>query len=137
MFRLYGTPYGWHGREGMRNCSGTIRVVMRCFGIVTGKSTSIILNSADRQVRIDPNLSREEKMKIVSQIEPVVTVAGNSGHIVMLLGKGKNGMLYFIHEAGWDYTDGDQVYMVRRTTINAADHKFYSIDAPNVFTTMK
>jgi hypothetical protein len=137
MFRLYGTPYGWHGREGMRDCSGTIRALMRCFGIVTGKNPAITLNSTDRQVRIDPQLSREEKMKIVAQIEPVITVAGNWGHIVLYLGKAKNGMLYFIHEAGWDYTEDGQVYMVRRTTLNAVDHKFYSIDAPNVFTTMK
>ncbi len=137
IFRLYGTPYGWHGREGMRDCSGTIRALMRCFGIVTGKNPSIILSSTDRQVRIDPSLSREEKMKVAAQIEPVVTVAGNSGHIVLFLGKAKNGMLYFIHQAGWDYTEDGRRYMVRRTTINAADHRFYSIDAPNVFTSLR
>jgi hypothetical protein len=82
-------------------------------------------------------MNAEEKTKAVEQLEPVVTMAGNAGHIVLLLGKAKNGKLYFMHQAGWGYDEDKQHYIVNRVSINAADFKWYAIGAPNVFTTFR
>ena len=87
---------------------------------------------------VNPILSTEENMAEAAKLESVITMAGNSGHIVLYLGKAHNGMLYFMHQCGWGYTDenGDRLF-VNRTTINAADHKLYHINQPNVYTTFR
>lgn len=138
IFKLMGTPYGWHGQDNKRDCASTMRVLLRCFGIKVGKNPSFILSASDHQYRMNPALGMEEKMAEAAKLEPVVTLAGNSGHIVMFLGKGANGKLYFIHQAGWNYKDENGIRrIVGRVTINCADHNFYSINAPNVYTTMR
>ncbi len=138
LFKLWGTPYGWHGQDNKRDCAITMRVLLRCFGIVVGKNPSFILNSSPHKYLIDPNLSSEEKTAEVAKLDPVITIVGNSGHVALLLGKAANGKVYFMHQAGWGYKDEDGVQrIVGRVTINWTGHRFYSIDAPNVYTTMK
>ena len=137
LFKLLNTPYGFRDQDNKRSCSGTMRVLLRCFGIITGRAPQFILNSSDHKVYINPNLSTEEKMAEAAQLEPVITMAGNSGHIVLFLGKARNDKLYFMHQAGWGYDEGDQHYYVNRVTINDAGHKFYTIHTPNVFTTFR
>ena len=77
-------------------------------------------------------------MAAAADIEPIITTAGGPGHITLFLGKAHNGMLYFMHQGGWGYKDdnGDNL-IVNRVSINAANHSWYHIDKPNVFTTMK
>ncbi len=137
-FKLLNQPYGWADQLDKRDCSGTQRVIHRCFGIITGRHPSFILSSTGHQVFINPELSVEEKMAEASNIEPVITVAGTSGHIVRFLGKAHNGKLYFIHQAGWDYKDenGEQ-FKVGRMSVNAADHNWYHINSAKVFTTIR
>jgi|GEM_PF-1672442 hypothetical protein len=138
MFNLLGTPYGWHGQDNKRDCAGTVRVLLRSFGIKVGKNPAFILNASDHVFRMDPGLSEEEKIEEASKLEPVITMAGNSGHIVMFLGKAANGKLYYIHQAGWGYRDDEGIQrIVGRVTVNWVGHGFYSINAPNVFTTMR
>jgi len=138
IFKLLNQPYGWADQLDKRDCSGTQRVLHRCFGIITGRHPSFILSSTDHQVFINPVLSVEEKMAEASNIEPVITVAGTSGHIVRFLGKAHNGKLYFIHQAGWDYKDenGEQL-TVSRVSVNAADHSWYHINSAKVFATFR
>jgi hypothetical protein len=65
-------------------------------------------------------------------------MAGNSGHIVLFLGKARNGKLYFIHQVGWGYKDEKGIQrIVGRVTVSCAEHSFYSINTPNLFTTMR
>jgi len=138
IFMLLNQPYGWADQNDKRDCSGTMRVLFRCFGIKTGRHPSFILSASDRQAFIDPSLSTEEKKAEVSKIESIITVAGTSGHIVLYLGKGDNGKLYFMHQAGWGYKDKDGAnILVNRVTINCVDHGFYTINSPRVFTTLK
>ena len=136
-FKLLNLPYGWADQQNKRDCSGTQRVLLRCFGIKTGRHPSFVLSSSDHQVFINPDLSAEEKKAEIAKLEPVITLAGNSGHIVMYLGKAKNGQQYFMHQAGWGYDEGDQHYTVNRVSINSFDHKWYDVHAPNVFTTFR
>jgi hypothetical protein len=87
---------------------------------------------------MDPDMSAEERTEFVREnIEPVISLAGTSGHIVLYLGPAENGKLYFMHQAGWGYDDGDVHYYVNRVSINASDHPWYSITSPGVFTTFR
>ncbi len=137
-FKLLNKPYGWADQQNKRDCSGTQRVLLRCFGIKTGRQPSFILNSSDHRYDIDPSLSAEEKKAEIAKLDPVITLAGNAGHIVLYLGKARNGKQYFMHQAGWGYDDenGDH-YIVNRVSINSFDHKWYDVNRPNVFTTFK
>jgi len=135
MFKLLNTPYGWHGQDNKRDCAGTLRVVFRCCGLVTGRRLS---DASKNRITFEKDLSIEEKMAEVAEIEPVITTASAPGHIVLYLGKANNGMLYFMHQGGWGYKDenGDHL-IVNRVSINAVTHSWYHIKTPNVFTTMK
>ncbi|MFC1539303.1 SH3 domain-containing protein [Candidatus Latescibacterota bacterium] len=138
IFKLLDTPYGWHGQDNKRDCAGTMRVLLRCFGIKVGKNPAFILSASDHIFRMNPDLSAEEKIAEASKLEPVITMAGNSGHIVLFLGKAANGKLYYIHQAGWGYRDDEGIQrIVGRVTVNSVEHSFYSIHSPNVFSTMR
>ncbi len=135
MFRLLNTPYGWHGQDNKRDCVGTLRVVFRCAGLETGRAISL---ASDNRVPVDPKLSDAEKTAIVSGIEPVITVASNPGHTALLLGRARNGKLYFMHQGGWGYKDenGEQL-IVNRVSINSVEHSWFSISQPDLYTVMK
>lgn len=137
-FKLLNKPYGWGDQDNKRSCAGTQRVLIACFGIKTGRHPSFLLSASDHQTYINPGLSTEDKTKEVSKIEPIVTLAGTPGHIVLYLGKAHNGKLYFMHQAGWGYEDenGDHL-IVNRTTVNSVEHKWYDISRPRVFTTFR
>ncbi|MCE5249055.1 SH3 domain-containing protein [bacterium] len=137
-FKLLNQPYGWADQDNKRSCAGTMRVLLRCFGIKTGRHPSFILSASDHQFYIDPSLSTEEKMARVAALEPVITMAGNYGHIVLYLGRARNGKLYYFHQAGWGYDDenGDHV-IVNRTTLNPLDHPWYDVHRANVYTTFR
>ena len=137
IFKLLNTPYGWIDQDNKRACSGTMRVLLQCFGIGVGAYPSFILPASDHIVYIDPKLTMEQKIQQVEKLEGVITMAGNAGHIVLLLGKAKNGKLYFMHQAGWGYDEGDQHYIVNRVSINPVDFKWYTIDGANIFTTFR
>ena len=138
LFKLLNTPYGSRDANNRRSCSGTMRVLIRCFGIIAGRTPSVLLSAPDHQAYIDPSLSTEEKMAVAAKLEPFVTMAGSPGHIVLYIGKGHTGKLYFMHQAGWGYEDenGDHLF-VNRTSINAADHSWYHINTPRVFATFR
>ena len=138
IFKLLGTHYGWHGQDNKRDCAGAMRVLLRCFGIQVGKYPAFILNASDNQYRMNPDISADEKTAEAAKLEPVITMVGNSGHIALLLGKARNGKLYYIHQAGWGYRDEDGTQrIVGRVVVNCTEHRFYSINSPNVFTTIR
>jgi len=134
MFKLLNTPYGWHGQNNKRDCAGALRVVFRCCGIVTGRRLS---SASKQQVKFESKMSTEEKIAAVAQIEPVITTASGPGHVALYLGKAHNGKLYFMHQGGWGYDEGDQHFIVNRVSINEATHRWYHINTPNLFTTIR
>lgn len=137
IFKLLNQPYGWADQNNKRSCAGTMNVLLRCFGIKTGRPPSFLLSSSDYQCYIDPDLSREEKLAKVAKLDPGITLAGTAGHIVLYLGKAHNGKQYIIHQCGWGYDENGQHFIVNRQTINSLEHDLYSIDRPAVFTTIK
>jgi hypothetical protein len=137
MFKLIDAPYGWGDQFNKRDCSGTQRVVQKCFGITTGRWPNFVLLASDHRLYLDQRKSEEEKIDIVSKLEGGITWTGSSGHLVYYLGKAKNGKIYFMHQGGWGYDEGDQHYFVNRLAINEAHHDFYTINRPTVFTTFR
>ncbi|MFC1606588.1 SH3 domain-containing protein [Candidatus Latescibacterota bacterium] len=135
MFKLLNTPYGWHGQDNKRDCAGTLRIVFRCCGIVTGRYLGI---ASIHRTLFEPDMEIDDKMAAVAKIEPVITIASDPGHVTLYLGQAHNGMLYFMHQGGWGYKDenGDHLY-VNRVSINAANHSWYNIKSPITFTTIK
>ncbi len=138
IFKMLGEPYGWADQQNKRDCSGTEVVVIRSFGFVTGRWPNFILLASDHQTYIDPALSTEEKMAVVAKIEPGITWGGTGGHAIMYLGKARNGKIYFIQMAGWGYDDenGDHI-IVNRVAVNSAEHKWYDINSPRAFMTLR
>jgi len=134
-FKLLNTPYGWHGQDGKRDCVGVLRVLFQCFGIETGRS---VRYASQNIITMEKSLSTEEKMKRAAEIEGIITVASNSGHATLFLGKAHNGMLYFMHQGGWGYKDDDGTHLyVNRVSMNAANHKWFSIDAPTHYAVIR
>ena len=109
----------------------------KCFGIVTGRWPTFVLLASNKRTYIDPELSTEEKIDVVSKIEGTVTWTGTGGHLVFYLGKARNGKIYFMHNGGWGYDEGDQHYFVNRVALNEVHHKWYDINSPRVFTTFR
>jgi len=138
IFKILNTPYGWEDQDNKRDCCGTMYALLRCFGIKTGRWVNFILLASDHRTYIDPELSVEQKLEEVAKIEPIITMAGASGHIVLFLGKAKNGKLYYMHQVGWGYEDenGDHL-TVKRVTINDAQNSLYNINSPKVYTTFR
>ena len=93
--------------------------------------------ASKHEVKFESKMSTEEKIAAVSQIEPVITPASGPGHVVLYLGKAHNGKLYFMHQGGWGYDEGDQHFIVNRVSINVVTHKWYHINQPNIFTTIR
>ncbi|MCE5252142.1 SH3 domain-containing protein [bacterium] len=135
MFKLLNTPYGWHGQNNKRDCVGTLRVVFRCTGIVTGRSIS---SASDHRIPVESSLSVEEKLKKVGDIEGIITIAGSPGHVALYLGKAQNGMPYYMHQGGWGYNDENGEHLiVNRVSINVATHSWFNISQPDVYTVIR
>jgi len=139
IFKLLHEPYGWADMMNNRDCSGTMRVLYRCFGFTMGRWPNfLLLAPPDEHIHIiDRELSEEEKIAEAAKIEPFVTVAGSGGHIALWLGRGHNGKYYLMHQGGWGYDEGDQHYYVNQVNINDVTHKWYRIDSVPVFSTIK
>lgn len=134
MFKLLNTPYGWHGQDNKRDCVGVLRVVFRCMGIETGRAIDM---ASGNRIPVDPKLSVPEKLAKVATIEPVITVASCPDHVALLLGKAKNGKLYFMHQGGWGYDEDGQHFIVNRVSINEVEHKWFSVSQPDMYTVMR
>jgi len=139
IFKLLGQPYGWADQLKNRDCSGTVRVMFRCFGLTMGRWPNFeLLAPPDKNIHyIDRSLTEEEKLAEAGKLDPFITVAGSGGHSTIWLGKAANGKYYFIHQGGWGYDEGDQHYYVNRVAINEATHAMYNIRSATVFSTIK
>ncbi len=137
MFKMIDNPYGWADQFRKRDCSGTVRVVLYCFGFEVGRWPNFILLAPDNITYIDPSLPQKEQIQEAAKIEGGITMCGSGGHIALFLGKAKNGRLYFMHQGGWGYDEGDQHYYVNRVQINEVSHSWYYITSSPVFSTFR
>lgn len=117
MFNLLYRPYGWADSYDEFDCCGLIRVVLRTFGIKTGRWTSYELHATDNVVAFPRKTPNEEKYAVLKECEPGICLVGSAGHINMYLGE-VNGSYYVIHQGGYSYKVDDTTYHFRRVNVN-------------------
>jgi len=139
IFKLLHQPYGWADQLKNRDCSGTMRVLYRCFGFTMGRWPNFqLLAPPDENIHfMNRSWSEEEKIAEAAKIEPFVTIVGSGGHVALWLGRAHNGRYYFLHQGGWGYNEGDQHYYVNQVNINDVTHTWYNIRSTPVFSTIK
>ncbi len=119
VFSVLYRPYGWADERNERDCCGTVRAVLRTFGITTGRWTTHQLHSSDHVYAFPRNTTgRETKIKYLDTCEPGITLAGDPGHIAMYLGK-VDDRHFVIHQSGYSYQDPEGVTrLVNRVNVN-------------------
>jgi hypothetical protein len=121
IFRLLNRPYGWGGTDNERDCVGTIRAVLRTFGINTPRWTVFQLYSADHVTTFPADTPKDEKYRLLSQCAPGITVCGFDWHVVVYLGE-VDGDHYVIHQNGYSYHDGEGAEVrVARVSVNSTE----------------
>ncbi|HUT63171.1 MAG TPA: SH3 domain-containing protein [Anaerolineae bacterium] len=117
-FTLLYRPYGWADSHHEFDCCGSIRVLLRTFGIVTGRWTSFELHATDHVIAFPRKTPNEKKYELLKQCEPGICLVGNAGHINLYLGE-VDGRHYVIHQGGYSYTgeDGTRLHF-RRVNVN-------------------
>jgi hypothetical protein len=116
MFRLLNRPYGWADSEHDRDCCGSIRTVLKTFGIITPRWTTHELHYTDHVYAFPRTLANEKKYELVSKCEPGITMIGHGGHIIMYLGA-VDGAHFVIHSNGYSYSDETTEYRIARVGI--------------------
>jgi hypothetical protein len=118
MFNMLYRPYAWADSDHEYDCCGTVRVVLRTFGIKTGRWTSFELHSTPHVTAFNRKTATEKKYELLKGREPGITLVGNNGHICMYLGE-VEGRHYVIHQGGYSYKGEDGVtYHFRRVNVN-------------------
>jgi len=118
VFSVLYRPYAWADSNNERDCCGTIRAVYKTFGIFLPRWTSHQLHCADHVYAFPRETPEKVKYEILDKCEPAVTLVGDSGHIIMYLGK-VDGIHYVIHQSGYSYKSEDGTVMkVRRVNVN-------------------
>jgi len=118
MFNLLYRPYGWADSDHEFDCCGAIRVVLRTFGIKTGRWTSYELHATDHVIAFSRRTPKEKKYELIQGCEPGICLVGSSGHINMYLGE-VDGRHYVIHQGGYSYKgDDEKTYHFRRVNVN-------------------
>ncbi|MBN1291614.1 MAG: SH3 domain-containing protein [Candidatus Latescibacteria bacterium] len=117
-FRLLNRPYSWMGAEHERSCSGTVRSVLKTFGILAARGTSFELHYPDHIIMFPKETAKDIKYQYLNTCEPAITLCGFSGHIMLYLGK-VDGVHYIIHQNGYSYHDENGTELkVGRVSVN-------------------
>ena len=114
IFKLLYRPYGGGGTDHERDCDGTVRTVLKTFGIFTSSITTHELYFSDHVYKFSENTPKEVKYKCLDSCDPGITLCGFPGHIVFYLGK-VDGNYYVIHSNGYSYhaEDGTEIGVAR------------------------
>jgi len=120
MFNLLYRPYGWADSNHEFDCCGSIRVVLRTFGIKTGRWTSYELHSTDHVIAFPRDTDSKKKYELLKGHPGGITLVGNAGHICMYLGE-VDGNHYVIHQGGYSYRVDDKTFHFRRVNVNDAE----------------
>ena len=84
--RLMGTPYGWGGLNGWRDCSATMRDLLAPFGLWLPRNSSPQARKSGNFVEL-AGLSDEEKLNAIRTYGvPFASMIGMKGHIGLYLG---------------------------------------------------
>jgi hypothetical protein len=110
----------WSGPDAYeaRHCCGTVRGVLRTFGIKVMDSTTFQLHASDHVISYPESTATDIKYGYLAKCEPGVTLLGSPAHVILYLGE-SGGRHYVIHSTGYDYKrDDGTVMMLRRVNVN-------------------
>lgn len=97
---LMGQKYGWGGMYESRDCSSFIRDIFSNFGLYLPRNSYAQAQYGTHQIRLD-DLKLSEKEKVILQNAiPFATIVWLKGHIMLYIGKNKNGEPMMAH-SGW------------------------------------
>ncbi len=117
-FAKLGDPWSSGDYYEGRHCCGTMRGVLRTFGISVLNSTTFQLHASDHVYSYPENTPNEVKYQYLAKCEPAVTMLGSPAHVILYLGEA-NGRQYVIHSTGYDYKAPDgTVQLLRRVNVN-------------------
>ncbi|AKL97912.1 SH3 domain-containing protein [Endomicrobium proavitum] len=123
-FKYLNYPYGWGGSNGEQDCSGFLKQVFECFGIVlprnsTAQSRAGVLGA--QFAKEDSDELRTEK--ILSNAVAGITIFYFPGHIMLYAGQ-DGGKPYVIH-AIWGYGEDtdkySKTYLINKVLISTLD----------------
>ena len=101
-----------------RHCCGTVRGVLRTFGIIVKNTTTQQLHASDHVIAFPKETPNAKKHSLLEGLEPGITLIGSRAHVIMYLGE-VDGRHFVIHSTGYDYKENEStVRMVRRVNVN-------------------
>lgn len=119
-FEALGNTYGWGNWLNSDDCSGYVRNIYKCFGLVLARNTT--WQSAMPMAKIDMQyMCREERMNILEKM-PVGSVLFFNGHEMLYLGS-ENGNHYVVSAVGsiMNPYDSSVRQRIRSTVVNSLE----------------
>ena len=98
MFKFLGRIYGWGGSFDSNDCSGTVRQVMRCFGLELPRNSGDISAVPGLALGTFADETADERAAVLSALQPG-SILYFPGHIMMYLGT-VDGTPYVISSCG-------------------------------------
>ena len=116
--RLMGTPYGWGGMDGGRDCSATMRDLFAPFGLWLPRNSAPQARKSGDFVELE-GLSDEEKLAAIRDHGvPFASLIGMKGHIGLYLGYDETGEPLLLHNSwGVGFTKEDDPDLSGRALI--------------------
>lgn len=97
-FRYIGSPYGWGGQNGGRDCSRLVLDVMRAFGLELPRVSSAQSESGLYRVEVPAEATTKERLGLLdAAFARGITLIHFPGHIMIYLGRDEQGVPRALH----------------------------------------
>ncbi len=95
--KLMGTPYGWGGLDGGRDCSATVRDLFAPFGLWLPRNSAPQARECGDFVNLEGKSDEEKLAAIRDRGVPFASLIGMKGHIGLYLGYDERGEPLLLH----------------------------------------
>ena len=106
-FSMIGRRYGWGGMWGYWDCSAFVRDVFSTFGFNLPRNSTSQSKVGVPIGKFDSDTPTDEKIKVIDNAPPAVTLLRLPGHVMIYLGE-YEGRYYVIHDS-WAYRGRDDL----------------------------
>lgn len=114
---MLGSPYGWGGMYGYRDCSCTMMDLFATFGVWLARNSGDQIDTPDFISFKDLNSSAKEQV-IINQGVPLLTLIHKPGHIMLYAGQ-KNGEVYIFHDTWGEIPAGKLFFWQKRQVVGS------------------